>query len=123
MRYFICFIFLLFPLSLFAEVILDGTLGQSGEIIGISNGRGVTFNIEQSLGHTVGQNLFHSLEQFNLPERFDVALFSGTDDIQNIMTRVTGGQSFINGTIRSSIPDVNFYLLNPQGVFFLNLPV
>ena len=118
MRYFICFIFLLFPLSLFAEVILDGTLGQNGEVIGISNGRGLTFNIEQSLGHTAGQNLFHSLEQFNLPERFDVALFSGADDIQNIMIRVTGGQSFINGTIRSSILDVNFYLLNPQGVFF-----
>jgi len=118
MRNFIGFISLLFPLSLFAEVILDGTLGQSGEVIGISNGRGVTFNIEQSLGQTIGQNLFHSFEQFNLPERFDVALFSGADDIQNIMTRVTGGQSFINGTIRSFIPNVNFYLLNPHGVFF-----
>ncbi|MEK7990782.1 MAG: filamentous hemagglutinin N-terminal domain-containing protein [Thiotrichaceae bacterium] len=77
-----------------------------------------TFDITQNLGQTIGNNLFHSFDSFNLNQG-EIAQFSGSEQIQNIISRVIGGEaSFINGTIRSTIPDANFYFLNPYGVLF-----
>jgi filamentous hemagglutinin family protein len=68
------------------------------------------------LGRIVGNNLFHSFSQFNLSAG-DVATFSGPANIQNILTRVTGGSaSSIDGTIRSTINGANFFLINPSGI-------
>ncbi|MCV6637076.1 filamentous hemagglutinin N-terminal domain-containing protein [Candidatus Albibeggiatoa sp. nov. NOAA] len=76
------------------------------------------YTIPQDLGQTAGNNLFHSFERFNL-EQGEIAQFSGTNSIQNIIARVTGGKpSLINGTLRSTIPNANFYLLNPYGIVF-----
>ncbi|MCV6636331.1 filamentous hemagglutinin N-terminal domain-containing protein [Candidatus Albibeggiatoa sp. nov. NOAA] len=76
------------------------------------------YDIRQELGQTVGTNLFHSFEQFDL-QQGEIAQFSGDPTIQNIITRITGGQpSFINGTLRSTIPHADFYFLNPYGVTF-----
>lgn len=77
-----------------AEVVLDGTLGPSGPLAG-SN-----FAIEAELGQQMGNNLFHSFERFNL-NTGEMATFSGPNSIQNIISRVTGGnRSEIDGTIR-----------------------
>ncbi len=55
------------------------------------------YHIEQAFGQTVGSNLFHSFAQFNLAAS-ETATFSGSEQIQNIITRVMGEQaSFING--------------------------
>jgi filamentous hemagglutinin family protein len=95
-----------------SAVVLDGKLGPSGPL------SGPNFSITADLGRTVGNNLFHSFAQFSL-DAGDVATFSGLPNIQNILTRVTGGSaSSIDGTIRSSIPGANFFLINPAGVVF-----
>lgn len=91
-------------------VVLDGKFGTSGSL------SGPNFDITAGLGRIVGNNLFHSFSQFNLSAG-DVATFSGPANIQNILTRVTGGSpSSIDGTIRSTIDGANFFLINPAGV-------
>src|SRR5438128_5424075 len=95
-----------------SSVVLDGKLGPSGPL------SGPNYDITAGLGRTLGNNLFHSFAQFNL-DAGDVATFSGPANIQNILTRVTGGSaSSIDGTIRSSIVGANFFLINPAGVVF-----
>jgi len=95
-----------------AEVITDGTLGQQ------INLPGPNFQIEADLGQQHGGNLFHSFQDFNL-NSLESATFSGPDNIQNILSRVTGGNpSNIDGLIRSTIPNANFYFLNPYGIMF-----
>ena len=48
-----------------------------------------------------------------------MATFSGPANIQNILSRVTGGSpSSIDGTIRSGIAGANFFFINPSGVVF-----
>jgi len=72
-------------------------------------------------GKVKGSNLFHSFDQFNL-YKGETAIFNISDsgpDIKNIISRVTGNESsWINGTIKSDIQNINMYLLNPLGVFF-----
>ncbi len=105
-------IILICPLPLQAEVITDGTLGTATSL------PGPDYLIEDSLGQQFGSNLFHSLQTFNLKSG-ESATFTGPDSIANILTRVTGGKrSFLDGTIRSQIPDAHFYLLNPNGILF-----
>ncbi len=94
-----------------AQVVLDGKFG-SGAV------PGPNYNITADLGRTVDKNLFHSFTQFDL-RAGDVARFSGPANIQNILSRVTGGNpSSINGTIRSDIAGANFFFINPSGVMF-----
>ncbi|MCV6637452.1 filamentous hemagglutinin N-terminal domain-containing protein [Candidatus Albibeggiatoa sp. nov. NOAA] len=76
------------------------------------------YDISQDLGQTIGNNLFHTFDNFNLNQN-QTAQFSGPNAIQNIISRVIGGEaSFINGTIRSTIPNADFYFLNPYGIVF-----
>lgn len=95
-----------------AQVVLDGKFGTTGAL------SGPNFNITPGMGATRGNNLFHSFAQFDL-KAGDVAAFTGPANIQNILTRVTGGSpASINGTIRSDIAGANFFLINPSGVIF-----
>ncbi len=70
-------------------------------------------------GTPLGPNLFHSFDQFRLGTG-DTASFAGPQSgIDNIISRVTGGeQSIIDGTLHTAIPDANLFLLNPSGVLF-----
>ncbi|RKZ50654.1 MAG: hypothetical protein DRR08_30050 [Candidatus Parabeggiatoa sp. nov. 2] len=104
----------LFSLSsaVLAEIVLDGTLGTKGALVG------PYFLIKNTMGQQIGGNLFHSFESFsvNTGER---ATFIGPSSVENILARVTGGnRSVINGTLRSEIPNANLYLLNPSGILF-----
>lgn len=95
-----------------AEVILDGTLGSAGTL------QGPHFAIEASLGQQVGNNLFHSFAKFNLNSE-ESATFSGSNQIENVINRVTGGEpSHIDGALHSQIPHADIYFLNPAGVMF-----
>jgi len=95
-----------------AQVTLDGTLGRAGAL------SGPNYQITPDLGRQVGGNLFHSFGQFSI-HTGESATFSGPNSVSNIIGRVTGGQmSFIDGTIRSTIPGANLYLLNPAGMLF-----
>jgi filamentous hemagglutinin family protein len=65
-----------------------------------------------------GTNLFHSFDRFEVGTG-DTASFIGPSSIENILSRVTGGQqSIIDGLLQSTIPGANLFLLNPAGVLF-----
>ena len=94
-----------------AEVTLDGTLGRGGAL------PGPNYLIGADLGRQHGGNLFHSFKDFNL-NRLESATFSGPNSLNNIISRVTGGNpSNIDGLIRSAIP-ADMYFLNPNGIMF-----
>ncbi len=89
----------------------DNTLGtnvtQEGAVHTISGG-------------TVrGPNLFHSFSQFTVGTGDTAHFAPGQVVIDNIISRITGGQqSLIDGVLQSNQPGVNLYLLNPNGVMF-----
>jgi filamentous hemagglutinin family protein len=94
-----------------SQVVLDGSVGRAGAVAGPN------FSITADLGRQVGANLFHSFSQFGLANG-QVATFSGPASVANIVSRVTGGASSIDGTIRATIEGANFFLFNPAGVAF-----
>ena len=97
-----------------AQVVVDNSLGNAGAL------NGPNFKIPETLGKTVGDNLFHSFSEFSL-QSGQSATFTGPDSIQNILGRVTGAKvSEIDGLIKSEITDANLYLLNPNGFLFGN---
>ena len=99
-------------LSAYGGVTLDGTLGPAGTL------PGPDYQIGADLGRQVGGNLFHSFGQFSI-NTGESATFSGPNSVSNIIGRVAGGNaSFIDGTLRLTIPGANLYLLNPAGVLF-----
>src|SRR5262249_53729289 len=49
----------------------------------------------------------------------ETATFTGPESVTNVISRVTGGElSEIDGTLRSTIPGADVWLLNPRGVVF-----
>jgi filamentous hemagglutinin family protein len=65
-----------------------------------------------------GANLFHSFTQFNLSSD-QIANFLSQPDIQNILTRINGGEaSLINGLIQVTGGNSNLLLMNPSGIIF-----
>ena len=67
-----------------------------------------------------GKNLFHSFQEFGLTNQ-QIAEFITNPNIQNILTRITGGNpSYINGLIEVTGGNSNLYLMNPAGVIFGN---
>jgi filamentous hemagglutinin family protein len=112
MKLSILLLLLLTTTTIHAEITLDGTLGPSLFLTGPD------YAINAELGQQQGNNLFHSFENFNLSAN-ESATFSGTNTIQNVISRVTGGNpSNIDGLIRSTIPNADMYFLNPYGIMF-----
>ncbi|HEV7404139.1 MAG TPA: filamentous hemagglutinin N-terminal domain-containing protein [Chthoniobacteraceae bacterium] len=66
------------------------------------------------LGVKVGGNLFHSFRTLDLAEG-ESATFTELSGVQNVIARITGGKSTINGRLSA---DANLYLVNPQGFLF-----
>ncbi|WP_414751992.1 filamentous hemagglutinin N-terminal domain-containing protein [Anabaena sp. CCY 9910] len=92
-----------------AQVIPDSSLGTN-----VSPGS-EHFTITN--GNRVGNNLFHSFQQFSIPNNGS-AFFDNASDVQNIFSRVTGGSvSYINGSIQAN-GSANLFLLNPNGIIF-----
>ena len=92
-----------------AQVIPDGTLPTLVEKL--ENMRKITG------GERVGNNLFHSFEEFSVPAGME-AIFENALDLENIFTRITGNEiSFIDGLLQTA-GGANFFLVNPNGIVF-----
>ncbi len=95
-----------------ADVATDGTLGPARIL------DGPDFLIPEGLGRTAGGNLFHSFERFSVFQG-QRATFTGPPTIENVISRVTGGDpSTIDGILRSQVGSADFFFINPAGVVF-----
>jgi filamentous hemagglutinin family protein len=95
------------------QVVNDNTLGaESSQVTFPTPG---AFQIDG--GATRATNLFHSFTQFSVPTNGSVR-FNNRDDIQNIISRVTGTSvSNIDGWIKAN-GTANLFLINPNGIMF-----
>ncbi|MDZ8095905.1 MAG: filamentous hemagglutinin N-terminal domain-containing protein [Nostoc sp. DedQUE05] len=100
-----------------AQITPDNTLGAEASQLKqnlIINGA-VSDEIEG--GATRGSNLFHSFSEFNI-ENGQRVYFANPTGIENILTRVTGGNaSNIFGTLGVA-GAANLFLINPNGILF-----
>ncbi|MCC5898802.1 MAG: CHAT domain-containing protein [Phormidium sp. BM_Day4_Bin.17] len=87
---------------------------------------GDRFNIEGGSLSGDGQNLFHSFDRFDLNSG-ETANFLTSPEIRNVLGRIGGDASQIDGLLQLTGSAANLYLLNPAGILFganaqLNLP-
>ena len=103
----------------FNGIATDGSMGPAQVLS--APGVSTSVNIPQSLGTTVGNNLFHSFSTFNIETGQTVTFQENiTNSLTNVISRVTGGSvSNLDGMLRST-PNgkADFYFINPAGVVF-----
>ena len=99
----------LLPKTARGQVTPDGTTATT------VNQDGDNFTVEQ--GDRVGDNLFHSFNEFSVPTGGSAG-FNNAGDTANIFSRVTGSSiSSIDGLL-SANGVANLYLINPNGIIF-----
>lgn len=95
----------------YSQIVPDNTL-PNNTVTTLNNN---VFVIDE--GTRVGNNLFHSFQNFSIPNS-SAAYFNNSVNIQNIISRVTGKSiSNIDGLIRVN-GTTNLFLINPNGLVF-----
>jgi len=95
------------------QIVPDDTLGSEASVVTTVD----PFTDRVDGGAVRGDNLFHSFQDFNIGDGRTVN-FSHPAAVDNILTRVTGGNvSEILGTL-GVLGDANLFLLNPNGIVF-----
>ncbi|MEM9506881.1 MAG: filamentous hemagglutinin N-terminal domain-containing protein [Cyanobacteria bacterium P01_E01_bin.35] len=93
----------------------NGQVTSDGSLSTVVNQQGNVAEITG--GEQAGSNLFHSFGNFSVPSGNE-AFFNNAGDINNILSRVTGGNiSNIDGLIRAN-GTANLFLINPAGILF-----
>jgi filamentous hemagglutinin family protein len=100
-----------------AQIVPDNTLGsENSMVIPNSNVGGLPADLIEG-GATRGGNLFHSFQEFNV-EELQRVFFANPTGIENILSRVTGGnRSDILGTLGVD-GTANLFFINPNGILF-----
>ena len=100
-----------------AQLVPDTSLGAEHTLVAPNeNIKGIPADRIDG-GAVRGGNLFHSFREFNVSEGRGV-FFANPAGVENILTRVTGGNaSNILGTI-GVLGNANLFLLNPNGIVF-----
>ncbi|HLO85745.1 MAG TPA: filamentous hemagglutinin N-terminal domain-containing protein [Nostocaceae cyanobacterium] len=96
-----------------ANVIPDNTLPNNSQVRIEVN----SINIDGGTRLSGSNNLFHSFQEFSVPQGF-TAHFRNPEDVQNIIARVTGNSvSNIEGVLKAN-GAANLFLINPHGIIF-----
>ena len=120
MKFFLCQLSLIYffisSLSLLNRAEAQVSGDRSLEIpTTVTNSDNLNFVITN--GTQVGSNLFHSFQEFSIPNNGS-AIFNSPVSIINIIGRVTGNQpSFIDGSLQV-VGQANLFFLNPNGIIF-----
>jgi filamentous hemagglutinin family protein len=103
----------LWPMVVRSQVIADGSLGAEASVVNLSSPDRVII----TGGAGRDRLLFHSFKDFNVAAG-ETVLFLPDGAVENIFSRVTGGNSSrIFGNL-GVIGNANLFLLNPQGILF-----
>ena len=101
------------PSAVWAQLVPDGSLGVERSVIQKIN----ELSDRIDGGAARGANLFHSFQEFNVGQGRSV-YFANPVQIQNILSRVTGGNaSNILGRL-GVLGSANLFLINPNGIIF-----
>ncbi|MEG4342259.1 filamentous hemagglutinin N-terminal domain-containing protein, partial [Microcoleus sp. A003_D6] len=115
------------------SLLIFNTFAQAQPIVPAADGTGTAvtrsgnrYDINGGSLSGDGANLFHSFSQFGLNEG-QIANFLTNSAIQNILGRISGDASLINGLITVTGGNSNLFLINPAGIVFgpnasLNVP-
>lgn len=108
---------LLISLAWGGEILAQSILPAIDGTDTIVNREGNRFNITGGRLSSDQRNLFHSFQVFNLTSG-ETANFISTPRIDNILTRVVGGASLIDGLLQVTGGNANLFLMNPAGIIF-----
>lgn len=106
----------LFPRYALTQLVPDATLGTENSVATPQIIKEISSDRIDG-GAIRGNNLFHSFQEFNIPEGRGV-YFTNPAAIDRILTRVTGGNvSQILGTL-GVLGNADLFLINPNGIIF-----
>jgi filamentous hemagglutinin family protein len=112
-RLILLLLLVVFPLPVAAQTIRAARDGATQV-----NHQGQRYTITGGMRSGDRHNLFHSFDELGLSAG-EVANFASSDEIQNILARVTGGNpSLIDGLLQVSGGNSNLFLMNPAGIVF-----